>query len=97
MSETLKAFYQAYAAWLDAGATHNKPFSRRSGLCGNLTIFTEDWHPLFDAMKSQFEAAGLDPEYPFGGEESYYTHCYYGTQHVNPYRTEWVRNHANNH
>ena len=92
--KTLKEFYQAYAAWLDAGAPSLEPFSRAVGLCGNLTIFTKDWHPLFDAMKSQFEEAGLDHEYPFGGEESYYTYCYYGTAHLNPERIEWVKEHC---
>ena len=94
--KTLQAFYQAYAAWLDAGAPNGQPFYRSSGLCSNLTRFTDDWEPLLNAMIDQFKEAGLDHEYPFNGEESYYTHCQYGTQYVNPYRVEWVRKHANN-
>lgn len=91
----LKAFYQAYAAWLDAGAPSLEPFSRHSGLCGNLTRFTDDWHPVLDEMVAQFKAAGLDYEYPFSSEDDYYVQCHYGTQHLNTERIEWVRKHAN--
>lgn len=91
----LKAFYQAYAAWLDAGAPHLEPFSRGVGLCNNLRHFTDDWKPLRTEMAAQFEAAGLDPKYPFGGEADYDERLIDERQHMNPERIEWVRNHAN--
>ena len=92
--KTLKEFYQAYAAWLDAGAPSLEPFNRSSGLCANIVIFTDEPRELLREMKSQFKAAGLDSGYPFGCEGVYYMQCRNATQHLNPERIEWVRKHA---
>lgn len=90
----LKAFYQAYAKWLDAGAPNGQPFYRRHGLCGNLTRFTDDWEPLLNAMIDQFKEAGLDTIYPFGGEYAFETEYDNATAHLNPARIKWVKEHC---
>ena len=91
---TLKEFYQAYAAWLDAGAPDNKPFSRAVGLCANLTRFADAPDDLRREMIGQFKAAGLDSRYPFGSEVGYYIFYIFAKQHLNPKRIEWVREHC---
>lgn len=93
MSKTLKEFYRAYATWLDFGAPNFKPFSRASGLCTNLYNFSKN-HDVINEMKFQFNAAGLDPNYPFGGEDDYVDRSAARQQHLNPKRIEWVKAHA---
>lgn len=93
MSKTLKEFYCTYAAWLDVGAPNFKPFSRASGLCTNLYNFSKN-HDVINEMKFQFDAAGLDPNYPFGGEDDYVDRSAARQQHLNPARIEWVKAHA---
>ena len=93
MSKTLKEFYCAYVEWLDAGAPSFRPFSRSSGLCTNLFSFTKS-DDAASEMKSQFIDAGLDPNYPFGGEYLYNLHQQGRNQHLNPARIEWVKAHA---
>ena len=91
--KTLKEFYQAYAAWLDAGAPDFLPFSRASGLCNNLHSFTKSFN-AYREMESQFDDAGLDPDYPFGGEDDYLGRSAERKQHLNPLRIQWVKDHA---
>ena len=93
--KTLKEFYQAYAAWLDAGAPQNKPFIRNAGLCHNLSIFTKDYERLLNEMRSEFKAAGLDADYPFNIDEAHYTYSSRTMMHYMNYkRIEWVREHC---
>lgn len=93
MSKTLKEFYCAYAAWFDVGAPNFKPFSRAAGLCTNLSVFTKS-DDAASEMKSQFVDAGLDPNYPFGGEDDYMGRSAARQQHLNLARIEWVKAHA---
>lgn len=93
MSKTLKEFYSAYATWLDFGAPNFKPFSRAAGLCTNLFVFTKN-RDAYAEMESQFNDAGLDSNYPFGGEEDYMDRSAARQQHLNPKRIEWVKEHA---
>ena len=77
-SDELTAFYQAYLAWLNAGAPEDfdrtkNPFDflRGVGLCGNLRLFCfhhkcYGHHTVYVAeMLNQFVEAGLDKQYPF--------------------------------
>ena len=96
MNKLLQAFYNAYAAWLDAGAPEGQPFLRETGLCHNLGKFGGD-RDAYVEMTRQFEAAGLDYRYPFNnGKYDYLCHAYNDNQHANPLRVQWVKDHANN-
>lgn len=95
MSEQLKAFLAAYLAWVDAGAPHKEPFSRRYGLCSNLY----DWSLRLDydgreALEKEldqlFALEGLDECHPFGGDK-YLEARESETQHLNMDRINWVR------
>lgn len=99
MSELLKAFYLYYSVWLDDGATNMEPFSRNSGLCWN--FMGTDLHPefnvdrrntLYSELSQQFEAAGLNINFPFNQDSLYSDEVYSGTCHLNPKRIAWVRN-----
>ncbi|UVD31661.1 hypothetical protein Pondi_00020 [Escherichia phage Pondi] len=95
-NKTLQQFYNAYAAWLDAGAPHKQPFYRDAGLCHNLGKFGGD-RDAYIEMGRQFEAAGLDYKYPFNdGEGDYLVKSYESHHHINPERIKWVKDHANN-
>lgn len=89
---TLQQFYNDYAAWLDAGAPEGRPFDRGYGLCHNLGKFADrDAHI---EMTRQFEAAGLDIDYPFTGRYQFETDFDNETMHLNPKRIQWVKDHA---
>ena len=96
-SEALTRFYQAYLAWVEAGAHEENEhmFSRGVGLCTNLHIFSKYNDTLLTEMVNQFKEAGLDRFYPFNKYSSHYgaekTHkrC-----HSNNNRMAWVREHA---
>lgn len=92
--KTLKEFYQAYAAWLDAGAPEDQPFSRAFGLCDNLC--DKGFHDLWRELKGQLKSEGYDPAYPFGGSEVFENETDDLTFHLNPERIKWVKDHANN-
>lgn len=99
MSEELKAFYKAYAAWLDAGAVNNGVFTRCTGLCFALQKWAGDkGHnicALHLELKSQFFNSRLDSGYPFNhGEHNYDVECDDETIHLNLARIAWVRKHA---
>ena len=80
-SDELTAFYQAYLAWLNAGApetnvfdtnahgTNVYGFARGSGLCANLRYFCEHYESHSNdfqiEMAMQFTEAGLSPRFPF--------------------------------
>jgi hypothetical protein len=99
MSQLLREFLSAYAAWVDAGAVQDKPFSRSVGLCSNF----EEWLVIersfswahtedeIDVLKALFESEGLDRWYPFGGENLYQVDLENDTQHLNDSRLAWVR------
>lgn len=94
MNKTLKEFYQAYAAWLDAGAPDGQPFYRNVGLCHSLGKFGGD-RDAYIEMGRQFEAAGLDYKYPFNNSQGdYYDMSGLYSHHLNPLRVQWVKNHA---
>lgn len=93
MSEQLKAFYKAYAAWLDAGAPEGKPFHRRKGLCFSLDEWSDCNFGLSNEMMNQFYEAELHPVYPFdGGGGDKFRAC--ENKYLNPARVAWVRKHA---
>lgn len=105
-SETLTEFYRAYAAWLDIGAPKGKPFQRCWGLCTNLhewlagaesrdyNAYTEDYN-AYTEMLEQFQEAGLDTRHPFNRTgDAYFKWSDKNTQHLNPKRIKWVRDHA---
>lgn len=92
MSEQLKAFYKAYAAWLDAGAPQHKPFDRTYGLCFVLEEFSACDYDLLEEMRQQFTDAGLCWEFPFDKCLSAYVED--DNKHLNPARVAWVRKHA---
>lgn len=103
MSELLKAFYLAYAAWLDDGAPQmDTVFDRCAGLCSNLSWFAGSkstnfkvTHVAEDQLRSQFMQEGLDVDYPFNDQEhssDYWVESNSKTHHRNPKRIAWVRN-----
>lgn len=92
--KTLKEFYQAYAAWLDAGAPEGQPFDRGYGLCDNLYDQYYCHRGLMNEMRGQFKKAGLDIDYPFGGSEVFEDETDNSTMHTNPLRVQWVKDHA---
>lgn len=95
-NKLLQAFYNTYAAWLDAGAPEGQPFYRHAGLCHNLGKFGGD-RDAYVEMTRQFEAAGLDYKYPFDyNMENYRSQSDDETMHLNPERIKWVKDHANN-
>ena len=99
MTEELKAFYKAYAAWLDAGAVNNGVFTRCTGLCFALHKWAGDKGYSLRALRLELKAqlidAGLDSGYPFNcGERDYDVECDDETIHLNPVRIAWVRKHA---
>jgi hypothetical protein len=94
MSDHLKAFLSAYVAWVDAGAPQEKPFSRRYGLCSNLTYWALhlgpiDRHALEEEMDEMFDADGLDRCHPFGVDEYFKARNAY-KQHLDAKRIAWV-------
>ena len=95
-NKSLQQFYNDYAAWLDAGAPQGQPFCRDAGLCHNLGKFGGD-RDAYIEMGRQFEAAGLDDQYPFDNtEDHYYDMSGLYSHHTNPLRIQWVKDHANN-
>ncbi|WBF77867.1 hypothetical protein W70_73 [Escherichia phage W70] len=92
MSEQLKAFYKAYAAWLDEGAPDRDPFNRRKGLCYSLDHWPDYNFDLSEEMQQQFTDAGLCCEFPF--DKGRYTYHKDTKKHLNPARVAWVRKHA---
>lgn len=92
MSEQLKAFYKAYAEWLDAGAPHSETFDRTCGLCNALEEFSECDYKLLKEMQQQFTDAGLNWDFPF--DEGWKAYHYDDNKHLNASRVEWVRKHA---
>lgn len=89
---TLRDFYIAYAAWLDAGAPDRDPFERSKGLCYSLDHWSHYNFDLSEEMQQQFTDAGLCWEYPFDhGHRAYFDD---DKKHLNPARVAWVRKHA---
>ena len=106
MTSDLKAFYKAYAAWLDVGAPEGEPFTRAKGLCWTVSVYVQDTfgggrgEPAVQDMMQALIAADLDGTLPFNNSDGYIkgygygSECYLGTCHLNPKRAEWVRKHA---
>lgn len=99
MSELLKAFYLAYAAWLDDGApTEQSTFSRKYGLCANVRVYARNRDMLGDDVENELRyqliEAGLDYYLPFNSPETndYWDDVSNEVQHLNPKRIAWVRN-----
>ncbi|UGO52676.1 hypothetical protein OPT79_43 [Klebsiella phage vB_KpnD_Opt-79] len=100
MSEELKVFYKAYAAWLDAGAVNKGAFWRDCGLCTCIVSWTNDdeGYELLNEMKSQFTAAGLSDRFPFNvSDEDYAREHLNSAMHLNEDRVAWVRKHVEIH
>ena len=91
-----------YEWWLDQAMSQNPPENIRAcGLCHAVEVFCGDdqelYLTLFDEMTEQFEAEGLEWNYPFYGEWdlSGWIPCYWiekksGTQNKNFDRLAWV-------
>jgi hypothetical protein len=91
VSEHLKAYLSAYAAWVDAGAPDGEPFDRCIGLCTNILNWEGRPPGLVAGLKAAFKADGLDKRYPFGGEDQYDAAADNNEQHLNEQRLAWVR------
>lgn len=97
-SEALTKFYQAYLAWVEAGAPEDNKhlLTRNVGLCTNLVAFYDydDDAPSFE-LEQQFEEAELCVFYPFNEQPSEYRgETSAGTCYLNEQRIAWVREHA---
>lgn len=92
---TLQQFYNDYDAWLDAGAPEGQPFSRIQGLCRNLWDWSGYDNRLQAEMRVHLKKVGLNPAYPFGGDDVYDDESLNATMHLNPKRIQWVKDHAN--
>lgn len=99
-SKELTAFYKSYLDWLDVGAPHEQPYSRKYGLCSNILhyYFNSNWrnyYPIKEEMKNQFDQAGIHTIYPFEGSKyHYHDAAEHRKLHLNPARIQWVRDHA---
>ena len=95
---TLKDFYRAYLTWIEADAPEGGVFSRRYGLCYNLTSYCQSKEvedtPLLAELYASFKAAGLRVAYPFCSHDDYAYRRWDSEQHTLPARIEWVRRHA---
>lgn len=85
-------FLKDYQAWLDAGAPQNQPFSRRVGLCVNITTvdgFTPARSELRIALFKDFG----DAVYPFNKSKSagYLREMEKQSMHLNKARNAWVK------
>jgi hypothetical protein len=99
MSELLKNFYLAYAAWLDDGTQDETVFSKANGLCSNLRWYCDyvetsdaEWFCVKGELVDQFIDAGLNKTYPFDLDGFAYEKS--GQQykcHLKPRRIQWVR------
>ena len=97
-SEGLTKFYNAYLAWLEAGAETDQ-FTRRDGLCINIIDYFDcEKPPELDEIHNQFREAGLCAILPFNkesnGDVSYYGEIYDASAHLNQKRIDWVKEHA---
>lgn len=95
MTEQLKEFYKAYAAWLDACAPQHQQFDRTCGLCHSLEEFSDSNYDLLEEMRDQFSNSDLDWKFPF--DDGHYAYCSDANKHLNPDRVAWVRKHAEIH
>lgn len=99
-SPELTEFYQAYKAWLDAGAPEDHPsFVQDTGLCGNLRNYAQDagyyGHQFVIELKQQFIDVDLPFNYPFHKNLSaYFVEVDQYTTHLNPDRNKWVEDHC---
>lgn len=99
-SKDLTAFYREYAEWLNKGAPAHSPFHKDDGLCFSLyfsknTVVTRI-RRLKAEMLEQFIAAGLHEKFPFnnGDHDAYLREARGMTMHLNPARTQWVKDHC---
>lgn len=101
-SERLTQFYRAYAAWVDDGAPFIPVFTRNSGLCRNLRLWSraiglgnQIIFDLSNEMRNQFLAARRNDSYPFDGHPLAYERDKAEQKlHLNEHRIKWVREHA---
>ena len=99
MTKEMREFLTAWLDWAQSGGLesheHGSIFRRTTGLCYN----TQDWaeatgvqfSPLIGELGDMLEADGLNTDYPFDHEASYFSAANLGTQHLNPLRLGWVR------
>lgn len=103
-AENVKAFYEAYAKWIEEGAPPEMPFRRDSGLCSNVKRFVYgmsertvskavEAQKARDLLARQFAAAGLDPVSPFQDEADYWRESIRCRHHLNDRRNVWVFDH----
>lgn len=92
---SLQQFYNAYAAWLDAGAPDGQPFTRHTGLCINLYDWSDCDDQLTWELENHFNEGQLDVNYPFNEDgEDYRMETQRDECHLNPKRIQWVTYHA---
>lgn len=105
LERSLKSFYQAYWAWLEAGAPDDNEynFTRGFGLCSNLNnYYSENDGYAADGrlgdtkqeMKDQFTKVGLNRDMPFNPNGDYFEESWYNGCHLNVRRIAWVKKHA---
>lgn len=95
ISPELYDFYVDWLAWVDRGAPDMEPYDRSVGLCPSLDWYighagAPDW--LRMEQGDLFELDERDPNYPFG-EREYWEHAKGCSQHLDPARLAWVREH----
>lgn len=98
ISKSSSALLQFYKEWLAFAESENPYdhdfFEVRCGLCAN-ALWWEDEHDMYliirQEMFQQFEQAGVDTDYPFGGGARYAQDAATGAAIFNPMRLAWVR------
>lgn len=89
----LLKFLARYWAWLEEGAPHCEPFSRREGLCANMREIRDEYTYRDNAEASKTLAIMLNGEdYPFNGSLlGYHQESQVHAMHRNPKRIAFVR------
>lgn len=90
-SAQLTSFYQAYREWLAIGSPEGKPFWRLYGLCESAAVYT-GYQSIRSELRSQFESADLDGNYPFNKSPKDFFNEDRCDQ--NPARIAWVMDHV---
>lgn len=83
ISRGLRADLMRWISWVECGAPEGNPFSRRRGLCNNLSDH-------FDELSQVFLDQGLNVSLPFG-YDAYFSRISQNNQHQYVNRLWWVR------
>ncbi|UCR75557.1 hypothetical protein PP742_gp73 [Alcaligenes phage vB_Af_QDWS595] len=88
-NKTLLSFLKHWIEWVEAGAPHKMPYSRRIGLCAAYTKYSGN--PTDLSLCILLVEEFQDSTYPFNGYIDYKWRRELGTQHECPKRLAWVR------